>query len=136
MPGAKEVLEIVGRLGVKRVLVTGSGQPTLFGSLEKDFPGAFDKDLMVTCYDVRFGKPHPEPYLLGLQKAGITAQEALVVENAPLGVQSAVAAGIYTLAVNTGPLPDSVLANAGAQVMFPSMSALAEHIERLIKEKH
>lgn len=127
MPGAKEVLETVRRMGLKRVLVTGSGQPTLFGNLEKNFPDSFEKDLMVTSYDVKFGKPHPEPYLLGLEKAGITAGEAIVVENAPLGIQSAVAAGIYTIAVNTGPLPDSILSEAGANIIFPSMTALAEN---------
>ena len=127
MPGAKEVLEAVKRMGVKRALVTGSGQPTLFGNLEKDFPGAFERDLMVTSFDVKFGKPHPEPYLLGLKKAGVTAEEAIAVENAPLGIQSAVAAGIYTIAVNTGPLSDSVLLKAGATVIFPSMKALAEN---------
>jgi len=132
MPGAKEVLETVKRMGIKRVLVTGSGQPTLFGNLEKDFPGAFEKDLMVTSFDVKFGKPHPEPYLLGLEKAGITAREALAVENAPLGVQSAVAAGIYTIAVNTGPLPDSVLLDAGANRLFPSMTVLAKKIRYML----
>ena len=126
MPGAKEVLEIVKRMGLKRVVVTGSGQPTLFGNLEKDYPGVFEKDLIVTSFDVKFGKPHPEPYLLGLKKAGINAHEAIVVENAPLGIQSAVSAGIYTIAVNTGPLHDSVLKEAGANVIFSSMIALAE----------
>jgi len=64
---------------------------------------------------------------LGLKKAGVTAEEAIAVENAPLGIQSAVAAGIYTIAVNTGPLSDSVLLKAGATVIFPSMKALAEN---------
>lgn len=132
MPGAKEVLEFVKQLGVRRVIVTGSGQPSLYGTLDINFPGYFEKDLLVTCYDVKFGKPHPEPYFMGLEKVGITAKEALVVENAPLGVQSAVAAGIYTIAVNTGPLPDKVLLDAGAHVIFPSMMTLAENIERLI----
>ena len=50
----------------------------------------------------------------------------IVIENAPLGVESAVAAGIYTVAVNTGPIPDIVLLNAGANILFPSMSALAD----------
>jgi HAD superfamily hydrolase (TIGR01509 family) len=132
MPGAEAVLETVKKRGIKRVLVTGSGQPTLYGSLNKDFPGYFEKDLMVTGYDVKFGKPHPEPYLLGLGKAGIKAGEALVVENAPLGVQSAVAAGIYTIAVNTGPLPDKVLSDAGANIVFPSMMALSGKIAFLV----
>lgn len=132
MPGAKAVLETVKKHRIKRVLVTGSGQPTLYGSLNMDFPGCFEKDLMVTGYDVKFGKPHPEPYLLGLEKAGVKAGEALAVENAPLGIQSAVAAGIYTIAVNTGPLPDKVLSDTGANLVFPSMTALSEKIALLV----
>lgn len=133
MPGARQVLEAVKRTGRMRVVVTGSGQPTLFGNLDKNFPGFFDKKLIVTSYDVKFGKPHPEPYLLALEKAGIKAGEALVVENAPLGVEAAKAAGIYTIAVNTGPLPDKVLSDAGADIIFSSMSALAENIEKIIR---
>ena len=126
MSGALEVLEKVKQLGLMRVIVTGSGQPTLFNNLDAHFPGYFDKQLMVTAFDVQYGKPHPEPYLMGLKKAGVKPEEAIVVENAPLGIESAVAAGIFTIAVNTGPLPDEVLLKAGAKALFPSMKALAE----------
>jgi beta-phosphoglucomutase-like phosphatase (HAD superfamily) len=132
MPGAKEALAAAGKHNLKRVLVTGSGQPTLYESLHRDFPGCFEKDLIVTGYDVRFGKPHPEPYLSGLKKACVTADEAFAVENAPMGIQSAVAAGIYTIAVNTGPLPDRVLSNAGANIVLPSMTALSENLDALL----
>ena len=133
MPGALEVLQKVKSLGLKRVIVTGSGQHSLIDKLQKDFPGFFEKDLMVTAYDVQFGKPHPEPYLMGLDKAGIQPADALVVENAPLGIESAKAAGITTLAVNTGPLPDNVLLNAGADRIFPDMKTLASSIEQIIR---
>jgi HAD superfamily hydrolase (TIGR01509 family) len=133
MPGALDVLEKVKRLGLKRIIVTGSGQQSLFENLDGHFPGYFDKELMVTAYDVQFGKPHPEPYCMGLKKANLEAGEALVVENAPLGVESAVAAGIFTIAVNTGPLPDRILLDAGANVLYPSMQALAENIEKHIR---
>jgi len=126
IPGALNVLEKVKQLGLMRVIVTGSGQPTLFNNLDAHFPGFFDKRLMVTAFDVQYGKPHPEPYLMGLKKACVKPEEALVVENAPLGIESAVAAGIYTIAVNTGPLPDEVLLKAGARVLFSSMNDLAE----------
>ena len=126
MPGALEVLEKVKQLGLKRVVVTGSGQPTLFNNLDTHFPGFFETGWMVTAYDVQFGKPHPEPYLMGLKKANVKPHEAIVIENAPLGIESAVAAGIFTIAVNTGPLPDDVLLKAGANTLFPSMNALAE----------
>ena len=88
---------------------------------------------MVTGDDVRYGKPYPEPYLMGLKKAGITADEAFVVENAPLGVRAAVAAGIRTIAVNTGPLDEKLLLDEGASWLFPSMSALAEGIDAIIQ---
>jgi len=77
--------------------------------------------------DVQHGKPHPEPYLMGLAKAGqLRPWQTFVVENAPLGVRAAVAAGIFTIAVNTGPLDPAVLADEGAALVFPSMTALAE----------
>ena len=88
---------------------------------------------MVTAFDVRQGKPHPEPYLKGLEKAGVAAAEALVVENAPLGVQAAVAAGIFTVAVNTGPIPAEKLREAGAGVVLPGMPALADSFDDVVR---
>ncbi len=131
MAGASEVLDKVRKMGLQRVIVTGSGQVSLFDKLDSNFPGMFDKNKMVTAYDVQHGKPHPEPYLMGLEKAGISANEAIVVENAPLGIESAVAAGIFTIAVNTGPLKDQVLKDAGANMVLSSMQILAEKIETI-----
>ncbi len=127
MPGAIDVLKKVEKLGLVPLIVTGSGQFSLFDKLEANFPGFFKKELMVTAYDVKHGKPHPEPYLMGLEKAGVKASEAIVIENAPLGVESAKAAGIYTIAVNTGSLPDYILLDAGADCIFPDMKTLAEN---------
>jgi HAD superfamily hydrolase (TIGR01509 family) len=126
IPNVLDVLDKVKQLGLIRIVVTGSGQPTLFNNLDTHFPGFFERELMVTAYDVKHGKPHPEPYLMGLKKANLKPDEAIAIENAPLGIESAVAAGIYTVAVNTGPLPDDVLLKAGAHALFPSMKALAE----------
>lgn len=133
MPGALEVLTAIKKMGLERVIVTGSGQKSLLGRLERNFPGMFKEHLMVTAFDVTHGKPHPEPYLMGLAKAGINANEAMVVENAPLGVESAKGAGIFTIAVNTGPLPDQVLYDAGADIVFPDHRALLEALPQLIQ---
>ena len=131
--GALELLQAVKGMGIERVIVTGSGQKSLLERLEKNFPGIFKAELMVTAFDVKHGKPHPEPYLMGLEKAGISAEEAMVVENAPLGVQSAKGAGIFTIAVNTGPLPDKVLYDAGADIVFPNHAALLDALPELIR---
>jgi HAD superfamily hydrolase (TIGR01509 family) len=132
MQGASDVLKKVKALGLMRLIVTGSGQHSLIDKVNSHFPGFFEKELMVTAYDVKHGKPHPEPYLMGLKKGNLLPHEAVVIENAPLGIESARAAGIYTIAVNTGPLPDKVLRDAGANTLFPSMTALSENIESII----
>ena len=109
-----------------------SGQLSLLDRLNNHFPEIFTRELMVTAFDVKYGKPNPEPYLMALKKAGIAPNEALVIENAPLGVRAAVAAGIFTIAVNTGPLPESALLDEGANLLFPSMQALAEGWEGVV----
>lgn len=121
MPGAYETLTAVKEMGLKIVLVTGSGQAGLIDRLEEHYHGFFHRELMVTGFDVKRGKPASEPYLMGLEKAGIRAEEAIVVENAPLGVESAHKAGIWTIAVNTGPLEDRLLKEAGADVVVRGM---------------
>ena len=126
MPGALETLQAVKKKGLKIVLVTGSAQTSLLEKLERSYPGFFHQDLMVTGFDVKQGKPFPEPYLKGLQKAGIKPEEGIVVENAPLGVQAGHAADIFTIAANTGPLEDEVLKNAGADIVLPGMMDVAK----------
>lgn len=126
MPGAHEVLQKVKEAGLTIVVVTGSGQLSLLDRLEQNYPGFFSPELIVSSKDVKHGKPDPEPYLTGLQKAGVRPEEAVVVENAPLGVRAGVAAGIFTVAVNTGPLPEHALLDEGANLLFPSMQALAD----------
>lgn len=127
MQGAYTLLQEIKNSGLQPVLVTGSGQLSLIDNLNHHFPGIFQKEYMVTAYDVKFGKPNPEPYLMGLKKVGIAPNEAVVVENAPLGVKAGVAAGIFTIAVNTGPLPDNALLDKGANLLFNSMQELADN---------
>jgi HAD superfamily hydrolase (TIGR01509 family) len=103
-------------------VVTGSGQRPLINRLLTDFADYLDQKHIVTAYDVKRGKPAPDPYLMGLKKVGELAPwEAIVVENAPLGVRAGVAAHIFTIAVNTGPLPDSALLQEGADLLFNDM---------------
>ena len=115
MPGAWELLQKVKSEGLTPMVVTGSGQLSLL-----------HKELMVTAFDVKYGKPNPEPYLMALKKGGLKADEAVVVENAPLGVEAGHKAGIFTIAVNTGPLDGQVLLDSGADLLLPSMQALCE----------
>ena len=136
MPGAEALLQQVKASGRMLCVVTGSGQASLLGRLSGNFPGIFQEDRIVSSRDVEHGKPNPEPYLKGLAKMKLRPWEAIVVENAPLGVRAGVSAGVFTIAANTGPLPDRILAEEGAAMVMPSMRALSEawgHLEPLLQ---
>lgn len=125
MRGVRELMLKIQAAGLQIVVVTGSGQRSLLAKLERDFSGLVSAGKIVTSFDVSRGKPDPEPYLCGMGKAGVQPCEALVVENAPLGVRAGVAAGVFTVAVNTGPLPDSDLEREGANIVFKDMPAFS-----------
>ena len=126
MPGIKSLMQQIKADGLKICVVTGSAQHALLDKLLIDFEGLLKEELIVTAFDVKHGKPNPEPYLMGMKKCGVEPWETIVVENAPLGVQAAVAARCMTIAVNTGPLPDKLLADQGANLIFPTMTALSD----------
>lgn len=129
MPGALEVFSKVSAMGLDILIVTGSAQKNLIERAQRDFEGYITRESMITAFDVKRGKPHPDPYLKGLEIAGAEAAQAVVVENAPMGIRSAVAAGIDTIAVNTGPLEDSLLTVEGSKMLLHSMAALADWLD-------
>ena len=126
MPGAARMLRTLCDRGIRCVLVTGSGQASLIDNIRKDYPDVFGDGMMVTAHDVTKGKPDPEPYLRGLEKAGVRPEEAIVIENAPLGVRAGVNAGIHTMAVCTGPIPKKNFEDEHAWGIFPSMEDFAD----------
>lgn len=132
MPGILDLMAKIRASGLLTGIVTGSGQRPLIARLLRDFGQFITEEHIVTAYDVERGKPAPDPYLAGLQRmGGLQPYEALVVENAPLGVAAGVAAGCFTIAVNTGPLPDEMLTREGADMIFRKMTDLAENWEKL-----
>ncbi|MBQ7510605.1 MAG: HAD-IA family hydrolase [Prevotella sp.] len=126
MPGVRQLMAEIHAQGLCIGVVTGSGQRPLINRLLTDFGDFLDEQHIVTAYDVQRGKPAPDPYLMGMQKAGTQPWQTVVVENAPLGVHAGVAAQAFTIAVNTGPLPDDVLLQEGADLLFGRMTALAD----------
>ena len=130
MDGIILLMEKIKASGMKILVVTGSAQHTLIGKLTRELNGLVKENMIVTALDVEHGKPNPEPYLKGLQKAGVEPWEAIVVENAPLGVRAGVAAKVFTIGVNTGPLPDSALTNEGANLILHSIREFAEKWEQ------
>ena len=128
IPGIREVLAFLKSRGVQCWVVTGSGQKSLLDNLRKTFPDTFSG--VISAFDVQHGKPHPEPYLKAWERCGFAKNECMVVENAPLGVRAGKAAELFTVAVNTGILPDSALWEEKADVVLPDMQALLAWLQK------
>jgi mannitol-1-/sugar-/sorbitol-6-phosphatase len=66
---------------------------------------------LLTCDDVKNGKPDPEPYLKGASLLGISPENCVVIEDVPAGIRAGKAAGARVIACRTT-VPQSELKNA------------------------
>jgi beta-phosphoglucomutase len=95
--GAEELIKSLKVKGVRLGLVTGASSQRLTGTGINAFLNQFNA--LITGEQVSNGKPNPEPYLLCAQKLSATPSECLVVENAPMGIESAKKAGMFCVAI-------------------------------------
>lgn len=126
--GVAEVLRYVQSTGSQIWVVTGSGMRSLLDNLNNALPPVFQRDRMITAFDVTHGKPDPEPYLKAWERSGLKKEQCFVIENAPLGIRSGKAAGLTVYAVNTGILTREDLAQADQ--VFDSMAELLEFLRQ------
>ena len=61
MDGVEELMRKIKTDGLKIVVVTGSGQRSLLEKLESEFNGLIHHELIISSFDVKHGKPNPEP---------------------------------------------------------------------------
>lgn len=108
MPRYPGVNELIARLhirGLKLAMVTGTSR----FNVQNHFPDLLAKfDVIVTADDVKRTKPDPEPYETAVAKLGLRKDECVVVENAPLGIKSAKAAGLRVIAITSTNPPDAL----------------------------
>ena len=94
--GAKELIEDLRYCNCLKALVSGASKKEIE-------PKSFD--VVIAGDDIDEGKPHPSPFQKALQRMNLKPSEAIVVENAPLGVEAAIRAGIeYIVTLNNTPL--------------------------------
>jgi sugar-phosphatase len=79
---------------------------------------------LVTCNDVKNGKPNPEPYLKGASLLGLSAKDCVVVEDAPAGIRAGKAAGARVIAFRTT-APESELRDAGADWIVENCKSIS-----------
>ena len=98
LPGAAELLHRLNELSVPWAIVTSGSVPVAHA---RHAAGELTRpEVFITAELVARGKPNPDPYLLGAEKLGLKPEECVVVEDAPAGVLSGLAAGCKVIAVN------------------------------------
>lgn len=112
LAGLPEILDWVKTAGLKPAVVTNAPRKNAEFmlaalGLNTTFP------IVVLAEEAIAGKPDPAPYQLALERLGISADAAIVFEDSPSGIQSAVGAGIYTIGVASTHAPQHLL-DAGA----------------------
>jgi HAD superfamily hydrolase (TIGR01509 family) len=96
-PGARELLEELGREGVPAALVTMSIRRLALAVVDAMGFEAFAH--VVAGDDVEHSKPHPAAYLRAAELLGVDPARCVAIEDSPPGVASAVASGAATIGV-------------------------------------
>ena len=114
MAGTHELLDFADRHGVRYALVTNAPMANAVAVL--DAVGLTRRfAAIVSADDLAHSKPHPLPYLTGLEKLGAKAERSVAFEDARSGARSAMAAKIALVGV-TSSLDAATLRDLGAVV--------------------
>ena len=99
MIGATQLVHAFSNHGFKICVCSSASTSAIHLGLQK--LGIKDCiSIIISGDDVTFGKPHPEPYFLTINAAGVRAEETLAFEDSRPGLKSATSAGIPTILVN------------------------------------
>jgi len=93
-------------LGVRQAAVSNGEAPVIEANLR--VLGLWEMMEFTVCgNDVPHGKPAPDPYLEAARRAGLNPARCMAVEDSPVGVAAAAAAGMHVLAwpEDNTPLP-------------------------------
>ena len=93
------VLDLLKDNHCDMAVVTGGYRDRVEKIMNDYFKGYFSA--AVTSDDVKNTKPYPEPYLKGATLLGYRPAQCLVIENAPMGIESAKKAGMHVVAITT-----------------------------------
>ena len=104
-PGVEAVIEILSKT-FPLAIVTAGHEDQLRATVPENFLNMFTE---IVCGDkVEKNKPSPDPYLTACRELQTLPAESIVVENAPLGVESAVSAGCYCVGVTSTCQPSTL----------------------------
>ena len=111
MPGAVALLSSLHEAGF-RLAVGSSGPPENVDLMldRMQVRGLFDA--VVTGSDVTRGKPDPQVFLIAAERLGVLPARCVVIEDAPVGIAAATAAGMASIGLTSTGRTRELLARA------------------------
>ena len=122
LPGVVERIAEAHAMGLRLAVASSSPRQWVAGHLERcGLIQHFDAIRTRTDPDVGVGKPDPAVYLAALRSLRVEAGEAIALEDSPRGVEAAMHAGIFTVAI-----PNDVTRRMGPNGADLTLESLAD----------
>ncbi|MFH1654347.1 MAG: beta-phosphoglucomutase family hydrolase [Pseudomonadota bacterium] len=100
IPVYSSTIDLINQLKTKGIKVAVISSSKNAPSILKRINLYSDLDAIVSGHDIKKGKPNPEIFLMAAEKLKIKPEEAIVVEDAILGVEAAINAGMKCVAID------------------------------------
>jgi len=127
LPGAREIVRALHGQGVRTILATSASPEELERLLAVlDLGDAVDA--VTSADDVVAAKPEPDVVERALEKAGVTAAEAVFVGDTRWDVEAAGKAGVETVGVRSGGIGAAELREAGAVAVYDDPAHLLSEL--------
>ena len=130
MPGAKEVVELLYKRGLKLGLASSNIRKWVEFYLDKTGMRRYFAAL-TTCEDVTQLKPNPEVYLCSAAKLKATPSDCLVFEDSVAGATAGICAGMRTCMIPNIKDPDSFIRQHAFKI-YKSLEQVPADIDELL----
>lgn len=129
LPGAGELLRALREAGARQAVGSSGPRANVEATLASLGLRPFFQAL-VAAEDVAEGKPAPDVFLVAAERLGVPPRRCVVLEDAAVGVQAALAAGMRCLAVATTRPPKEL--SAAHRVVMDLLEVRAEDLHRMV----
>ncbi|MED5812154.1 HAD family hydrolase [Mycolicibacterium sp. 050232] len=131
LPGARELLHHLTESGVRVVLASSAPEDEL--SIARTVLDSDDAIAAATSSkDVDTAKPDPGIVKVALDRAGVSAEQAVFVGDAVWDGEAATRIGVPFIGLRCGGVADSELEKAGAQAVFDDPRDLLDHLDTTV----
>jgi HAD superfamily hydrolase (TIGR01509 family) len=127
-PGAADLVRALHERGLTTVYAT-SGKPDDVEALRKVIGANEYVDQAVNSSEVDASKPAPDIFELAMERAGVSADQAIVIGDTRWDIEAAAACGLRCVVVTTGGISEAELREAGAIAVYDSPEHLLKELD-------